>query len=80
MAQLAQISMVTGPPTVRDERGSLSGIVFVDVTGRDLAGYVAEAQRVVREQVRLKPGYRLEWGDSSNIWSGPRPASGSWCR
>jgi len=62
MAQLAQISMVTGPPTVRDERGSLSGIVFVDVTGRDLAGYVAEAQRVVREQVRLKPGYRLEWG------------------
>ena len=81
MAQLAQISMVTGPPTVRDERGSLSGIVFVDVTGRDLAGYVAEAQRVVREHVRLKPGYRLEWGgDSSNIWSGPRPASGSWCR
>ncbi len=62
MAQLAQISMVTGPPTVRDERGSLSGIVFVDVTGRDLAGYVAEAQRVVREHVRLKPGYRLEWG------------------
>jgi copper/silver efflux system protein len=62
MAQLAQISMVTGPPTVRDERGSLSGIVFVDVAGRDLAGYVAEAQRVVREQVHLKPGYRLEWG------------------
>lgn len=62
MAQLAQISMVTGPPTVRDERGSLSGIVFVDVTGRDLAGYVTEAQRLVREHVRLKPGYRLEWG------------------
>ncbi len=62
MAHLAQISMVTGPPTIRDERGSLSGIVFVDVAGRDLAGYVAEAQRVVREQVRLKPGYRLEWG------------------
>ena len=62
MAQLARISMVTGPPTVRDERGSLSGIVFVDVAGRDLAGYVVEAQRVVREQVRLKPGYRLEWG------------------
>lgn len=62
MAQLARIAMMTGPSTVRDERGSLSGIVFVDVAGRDLAGYVAEAQRVVREQVRLKPGYRLEWG------------------
>jgi copper/silver efflux system protein len=62
MAQLAQISMVMGPPSIRDEQGSLAGIVFVDVAGRDLAGYVAEAQRVVREQVPLKPGYRLEWG------------------
>jgi copper/silver efflux system protein len=62
MAQLAQISMVMGPPSIRDEQGSLAGIVFVDVAGRDLAGYVADAQRVIREQVPLKPGYRLEWG------------------
>jgi copper/silver efflux system protein len=62
MAQLAQISLTTGPPSIRDEEGSLAGIVFVDVTGRDLAGYVAEAQRMIREQVQLKPGYRLEWG------------------
>jgi copper/silver efflux system protein len=62
MAQLAQISLTTGPPSIRDEQGSLAGIVFVDVAGRDLAGYVAEAQRVIREQVQLKPGYRLEWG------------------
>jgi len=34
----------------------------VDVAGRDLAGYVAEAQRVIRKQVQLKPRYRLEWG------------------
>jgi copper/silver efflux system protein len=62
MAQLAQISLTTGPPSIRDEQGSLAGIVFVDVAGRDLAGYVAEAQRVIRGQVPLKPGYRLEWG------------------
>ncbi|HKN87690.1 MAG TPA: CusA/CzcA family heavy metal efflux RND transporter, partial [Nitrospiraceae bacterium] len=62
MAQLAQISLTTGPPSIRDEQGSLAGIVFVDVAGRDLAGYVAEAQRVIRKQVQLKPGYRLEWG------------------
>jgi copper/silver efflux system protein len=62
MAQLAQISLTTGPPSIRDEQGSLAGIVFVDVAGRDLAGYVAEAQRVIREQLALKPGYRLEWG------------------
>ncbi len=62
MAQLAQISLTTGPSSIRDEQGSLAGIVFVDVAGRDLAGYVADAQRAIREQVTLKPGYRLEWG------------------
>ena len=62
MAQLAEISLTTGPPSIRDEQGSLAGIVFVDVAGRDLAGYVAEAQHVIRDQVSLKPGYRLEWG------------------
>lgn len=62
LAQLADINMVTGPPSVRDEQGSLAGIVFVDVAGRDLGGYVAEAKRLVGERVKVKPGYRLVWG------------------
>jgi Cu(I)/Ag(I) efflux system membrane protein CusA/SilA len=62
LVQLAEIKMVTGPPAVRDEQGSLAGIVFVDVAGRDLGGYVAEAKRLVGERVKLKPGYRLAWG------------------
>lgn len=62
MAQLADMRMVTGPPAIRDEQGSLAGIVFVDVSGRDLGSYVAEAQRLVSERVQLKPGYRLAWG------------------
>lgn len=62
LAQLADISMVTGPPSVRDEQGSLAGIVFVDVAGRDLGTYVAEAKRVVGDKVTLKSGYRLTWG------------------
>ncbi len=62
LVQLAEIKMVTGPPAVRDEQGSLAGIVFVDVAGRDLGGYVAEAKRLVGERVKLKPGFRLAWG------------------
>ncbi|HJU03660.1 MAG TPA: efflux RND transporter permease subunit, partial [Nitrospiraceae bacterium] len=62
LAQLTDINMVTGPPSVRDEQGSLAGIVFVDVAGRDLGGYVAEAKRLVGEWVKVKPGYRLIWG------------------
>jgi len=62
LAQLADINMVTGPPTVRDEQGSLAGIVFVDVAGRDLGSYVAEAKRVIGQRITLKPGYQLAWG------------------
>jgi Cu(I)/Ag(I) efflux system membrane protein CusA/SilA len=46
---------------VRSEGAELLGYVYVDVTGRDLGGYVEEAQRVVKTQVQLPAGYRLEW-------------------
>jgi len=62
MAQLARITMSGGPPAIRDENGSLAGIVFVDVAGRDLGGYVEEVQRLLGEQVALPPGYSLVWG------------------
>src|SRR5579884_651922 len=47
--------------SIRDEGGSLVGYVFVDVAGRDLGGYVAQARRAVAAQVPLPPGYRLGW-------------------
>ncbi|MGH7252914.1 MAG: efflux RND transporter permease subunit, partial [Nitrospiraceae bacterium] len=62
MAQLARITMATGPPAIRDENGALAGIVFVDVAGRDLGGYVKEVQRLIRNRVALPPGYSLAWG------------------
>jgi Cu(I)/Ag(I) efflux system membrane protein CusA/SilA len=33
----------------------------VDVAGRDISSYVDEASRVVREQVKLPPGYAVLW-------------------
>lgn len=62
MAQLARIAMASGPPAIRDENGSLAGIVFVDVAGRDLGGYVEEVQKLIRDRVPLPPGYSLAWG------------------
>ena len=61
LAQLADITVSTAPPSIHDEDGALAGYVFVDVAGRDLGGYVAEAKRVVAERVVLPPGYRLGW-------------------
>jgi Cu(I)/Ag(I) efflux system membrane protein CusA/SilA len=46
---------------IRNEDGLLTGYVFVDVAGRDISSYVDEASGVLREQVKLPPGYALLW-------------------
>ncbi len=53
--------MVSGPAMIRDEDGMLAGYVYVDMTGRDIGGYVKEARKLVREKLVLPPGYVLQW-------------------
>ena len=61
LGQLAQVVLRKGPPAIRTENALLSVYVFVDIRGRDIGGYVAEAQRVVQEKVELPPGYYVTW-------------------
>jgi copper/silver efflux system protein len=61
LAQIADLVITQGPPSIADEAGALAGLVSVAVNGRDLRGYVEDAQRVVRERVTLPAGYRLIW-------------------
>ncbi len=61
MAQLADIRLATGPGMIRDENGRMCGYVYVDLAGRDVGSYVAEARRAVQEKVALPPGYTLAW-------------------
>ncbi|MBP1604389.1 MAG: Heavy metal efflux pump CzcA, partial [Acidobacteria bacterium] len=61
LAQVADIRLVQGPAMIRDEGGFLAGYVYVDITGRDIGGYVEEAKRRVRDQFALPPGYVLTW-------------------
>jgi len=61
LAQIADISMKTGPGMIRDENGRLSGYVYVDVSGRDIGSYVRDAKRVVLEKVKVPAGYQLVW-------------------
>jgi Cu(I)/Ag(I) efflux system membrane protein CusA/SilA len=63
LEQLAEISLKTGPAMIRDENGRLSGYVYVDfdTSKRDVGSYVADAKKVVRENVKLPPGYMLIW-------------------
>jgi Cu(I)/Ag(I) efflux system membrane protein CusA/SilA len=61
LAQLSTISTSMGPPSVRDENGSLASVVFVDIAGRDLGTYVQEAKELVQKEVKLPSGYSLQW-------------------
>ena len=61
LAEVAAIRVDDGPGMIKTENARLNGWIYVDIEGRDLGSYVAEAQRVVREQVQLPPGYSVSW-------------------
>ncbi len=61
LGTLAQLAIIDGPPMLKSENARLSGWVYVDIRGRDLQSVVSDAQRMVREQVRLPAGYSVAW-------------------
>jgi Cu(I)/Ag(I) efflux system membrane protein CusA/SilA len=61
LAQVAEIGFTSGPAMIRSENGYLNDLVSIDVRGRDVGGYVAEAKQVVAREVNIPAGYRLEW-------------------
>jgi len=60
LGQLARLVSRDGPAMLRDEGGRLYSYVFAD-TDRPIADYVNDARRVVSANVKLPPGYRLQW-------------------
>lgn len=61
LADVADVKVVDGPPVIKSENARLNGWTYIDITGRDLGSYVAEAQKVVANSVELPAGYSLVW-------------------
>ena len=61
LGQIARIRAVAGPMVVRTEGAMPTAWVYVDVAGRDIGGYVADAQRAVARSVTLPAGYSIVW-------------------
>ena len=59
---VARIELVDGPPQIAREDGRRRLVIGANVVGRDLGGYVAEAQARIASEVPMPEGYRLEWG------------------
>ena len=62
LTQLARVFMEDGPAQISREKGRRRITVEANVRGRDIAGFVGDAQAAVQAQVHLPPGYTLDWG------------------
>ena len=67
ISELADLTVRTGAPMIKNEEGFLAGFVYVDTTGVDLGSYVAAAQRTVAQNVHLPPGYQLVWSGQYRV-------------
>jgi copper/silver efflux system protein len=61
LGQLARIEFRPGPPMIASEDAQLRSIVFLNVRGRDMGGFVEEAKEVLGRELRLPPGYTVLW-------------------
>ncbi|NUR33901.1 MAG: efflux RND transporter permease subunit [Gemmatimonadaceae bacterium] len=62
LSQLAEIRTVVGPKQISHDNGQRRIVIQLNVRGRDLGGFVAEAQQAVASKVTLPSGYFLTWG------------------
>jgi Cu(I)/Ag(I) efflux system membrane protein CusA/SilA len=61
LGQVADLGVVMGPSMISSENGLLRGSVLMNVRGRDVGRFVDEAQRAVAREVKMPPGYYIEW-------------------
>ena len=61
LGQVARVEITKGTPGIRTENALLSAYIFVDIRGRDIGSYVADARKAVAEQVKFPAGYYIAW-------------------
>jgi Cu(I)/Ag(I) efflux system membrane protein CusA/SilA len=61
LGMVAAVRLSEGPPMLKSENARLSGWVYVDVRGRDLASVVADLQQAVAAGVKLEPGMSIAY-------------------
>lgn len=62
LGEVASLTLAPGPNQVSRENGKRRLVVTANVRGRDLGGFVAEVQQEIGQQVKLPPGYWLDYG------------------
>jgi Cu(I)/Ag(I) efflux system membrane protein CusA/SilA len=61
ISEVAKVYFSRGPAMIRDEDGLLTGYVYLDLATKDYGGFVAKANRLLNEKLRLPAGYSYKW-------------------
>ncbi|MDT8282632.1 MAG: CusA/CzcA family heavy metal efflux RND transporter, partial [Gammaproteobacteria bacterium] len=61
LRDLAEISVVDGPPLIKSENGRLTGWVYITIEGSDIGNYVENAKAALQQQLQLPAGYTINW-------------------
>ena len=73
LGEVADLCLEETPPAVEHDNVRRRTFIAANVRGRDVAGFVTEAQRLVAEKITLPPGYEIRWGgDFENLQSASR--------
>ena len=62
LSEVAEIDVAEGYSFVRREQLQRYAVIQMDVRGRDVDGFVQDAEAAIKQQVKLPPGYWIEWG------------------
>jgi len=61
IADVAKISFSRGPAMIRDEDGSLTGYVYIDLNTKDYGDFVTNANNLFQKKLKLPLGYTYKW-------------------
>jgi cobalt-zinc-cadmium resistance protein CzcA len=62
LGSVAAITLVRGPEAITHEDGERRLVVQTNVRGRDIGGFVADAQARLQSGLTIPEGYHLAWG------------------
>jgi Cu(I)/Ag(I) efflux system membrane protein CusA/SilA len=61
LGQVANISFARGPAMIRDEDGSLTGYIYIDLKDADYGTFVSQATQQLRAHLQMPPNYTYQW-------------------
>ncbi|HKF05497.1 MAG TPA: efflux RND transporter permease subunit, partial [Candidatus Sulfotelmatobacter sp.] len=61
MNEVARVYFSRGPGMIRDEEGTLTGYVYLDLKTKDYGGFVSRADKLLKENLTIPAGYTYRW-------------------